>query len=56
MGEELNASDVTDGGLLGDRSLALVDTETAEEVAHDSTSGLRSPRRQSWGTLAHRCG
>lgn len=33
MGEELNASDVTDRGLLGDRSLALVDTETAKVVS-----------------------
>ncbi len=28
MGKELNASDVTDQGLLGDRTLALIDTET----------------------------
>jgi uncharacterized protein YcbX len=33
MGEELNASDVTDRGLLGDRSLALVDAETAKVVS-----------------------
>jgi uncharacterized protein YcbX len=33
MGEELNASDVTDRGLLGDRSLALVDTETGKVVS-----------------------
>ena len=33
MGEELNASDVTDRGLLGDRALALVDTETAKVVS-----------------------
>ena len=33
MGEELNASEVTDRGLLGDRSLALVDAETAKVVS-----------------------
>jgi len=33
MGEELNSSDVTDRGLLGDRSLALVDTETGKVVS-----------------------
>jgi len=33
MGEELNASDLTDRGLLGDRSLALVDTETGKVVS-----------------------
>ena len=33
MGEELNASDVTDRGMLGDRSLALVDTETGKVVS-----------------------
>ncbi len=33
MGEELNASEVTDRGLLGDRSLALVDSETAKVVS-----------------------
>jgi uncharacterized protein YcbX len=33
LGEELNASDVTDRGLLGDRSLALFDTETAKVVS-----------------------
>lgn len=33
MGEELNASHVTARGLLGDRSLALVDTETAKVVS-----------------------
>jgi uncharacterized protein YcbX len=33
MGEELNASHVTDRGLLGDRSLALVDSETAKVVS-----------------------
>ena len=33
LGEELNASDVTDRGLLGDRAFALVDTETAKVVS-----------------------
>ena len=33
MGEELNASDLTDHGLLGDRSLALIDTETGKVVS-----------------------
>ena len=33
MGEELNASDVTDRGVFGDRSRALVDTETGKVVS-----------------------
>ena len=33
MGEELAAADVTDRGLFGDRSLALVDTETGKVVS-----------------------
>jgi uncharacterized protein YcbX len=33
MGEELNASEVTERGLLGDRSLALVDSETGKVVS-----------------------
>jgi uncharacterized protein YcbX len=33
LGEELNASDITDGGLLGDRSFALVDTVTTKVVS-----------------------
>jgi uncharacterized protein len=33
MGEELNASEVTDRGLVGDRSLALVETETGKVVS-----------------------
>jgi uncharacterized protein len=33
MGEELNSSAVIDRGLLGDRSLALVDTETGKVVS-----------------------
>src|SRR3954449_1354623 len=43
MGEELNASDVTDHGLLGDRSLALVDTETGKVVS------AKNPRK--WPTM-----
>jgi MOSC domain-containing protein len=43
MGEELNASDVTDRGLLGDRSLALVDTETAKVVS------AKNPKK--WSTM-----
>lgn len=33
MGEELNASALTDRGLLGDRSIALVDSETGKVVS-----------------------
>jgi hypothetical protein len=33
MGEELNASPVTERGLLGDRAMALVDTETGRVVS-----------------------
>src|SRR2546422_5161202 len=43
MGEELNASYVTDRGLLGDRSLALVDTETAKVVS------AKNPKK--WPTM-----
>src|SRR2546427_11902651 len=43
MGEELNASDVTDRGLLGDRSLALVDIETAKLVS------AKNPKK--WATM-----
>ena len=35
MGEELNASDLTDRGLLGDRSLALIDTEKTDKAEND---------------------
>jgi uncharacterized protein YcbX len=31
MGEELNASDITERGLLGDRAFALVDADTGVE-------------------------
>src|SRR5438477_11241801 len=43
MGEELNSSDVTDRGLLGDRSLALVDTETGKVVS------AKNPKK--WATM-----
>ena len=43
MGEELNASEVTVGGLLGDRCLALVDTETAKVVS------AKNPKK--WSTM-----
>src|SRR5829696_2620779 len=43
MGEELNASEVTDRGLLGDRSLALVDTETPKIVS------AKNPKK--WPTM-----
>ncbi|NMI02028.1 MOSC domain-containing protein [Pseudonocardia acidicola] len=39
MGEELNASHITDRGLLGDRALALVDAETGNVVS------AKNPRR-----------
>lgn len=49
MGEELNASDVTDQGLLGDRSLALIDTETGKVVS------AKNPKK--WPTMFdHRAG
>lgn len=43
MGEEINASDVTDRGLLGDRSLALIDTETGKVVS------AKNPKK--WPTM-----
>lgn len=43
MGEELNATYMTDRGLLGDRSLALIDTETAKVVS------AKNPRK--WPTM-----
>jgi hypothetical protein len=43
LGVELNASDVTDHGLLGDRSLALVDTETGKVVS------AKNPKK--WPTM-----
>ena len=47
MGEQLDAADVTEGGLLGDRRHALVDRETGK------VASAKSPRR--WPTLfAHR--
>jgi uncharacterized protein YcbX len=41
MGEELNAAEVTDRGLVGDRSFALVDSSTGKVV------GAKNPRK--WG-------
>jgi uncharacterized protein YcbX len=47
LGEQLDAADVTDGGLLGDRRHALVDRETGK------VASAKSPRK--WPTLfAHR--
>jgi uncharacterized protein YcbX len=43
MGEELNASDVTERGLLGDRGYALIDAETGK------VASTKNPRR--WGRL-----
>lgn len=43
LGEELNATVVTDRGLLGDRALALVDAETGK------VASAKNPRR--WPTL-----
>ncbi len=42
MGEELNSSDVTDRGLLGDRQFAVVDRATGK------VGGAKNPRK--WGT------
>jgi hypothetical protein len=43
MGEELNCSDVTDRGLLGDRQFAIVDLSTGK------VGGAKNPRK--WGTF-----
>ena len=43
MGEELNASDVTERGLLGDRTRALVDQTTGK------VASAKNPRK--WGKL-----
>lgn len=43
MGEELNASAINDRGVLGDRSLALVDTETGKVVS------AKNPKK--WSTM-----
>lgn len=43
MGEELNASEVTEIGLLGDRAYALVDAETGKIIS------AKLPRM--WGVL-----
>src|SRR3954465_879260 len=43
MGEELNAVEVTDRGLLGDRAFALIDAETGK------VASAKNPRR--WPNL-----
>jgi hypothetical protein len=43
MGEELNASDVTERGLLGERAYALVDADTGKMVSAKNT--------RKWGNL-----
>lgn len=43
MGEELNATDITGRGLLGDRAYALIDAETGKVVS------AKDPRR--WGKM-----
>jgi hypothetical protein len=43
MGEELNATDITERGLLGDRAYALVDP------ANGKVASAKNPRK--WGTL-----
>jgi uncharacterized protein len=43
MGEELNAPEVTDRGLLGDRAFAVVDASTGK------VAGAKNPRK--WGNV-----
>jgi len=43
MGEELNAAELTDGGILGDRQFALVDAATGK------VAGAKNPRK--WGNF-----
>jgi uncharacterized protein YcbX len=43
MGEELNSSEVTDRGLLGDRQFAVVDRATGK------VGGAKNPRK--WGNF-----
>src|SRR5215212_4163597 len=43
MGEELNAAEVTDRGLLGDRAFAVVDASTGK------VAGAKNPRK--WGNF-----
>src|ERR687897_3327296 len=43
MGEELNASEVTDRGLLGDRQFTVVDASTGK------VAGAKNPRK--WGNF-----
>jgi hypothetical protein len=43
MGEELNATEVTEGGLVGDRQFAVVDPTTGK------VAGAKNPRK--WGNF-----
>ena len=43
MGEELNAAEVTDRGLVGDRQFAVVDASTGK------VAGAKNPRK--WGNF-----
>ena len=43
MGEELNATEITDRGIVGDRQFALVDTATGK------VAGAKNPRK--WGNF-----
>ena len=43
MGEELNSSEITDLGLLGDRQFAVVDRATGK------VGGAKNPRK--WGNF-----
>jgi len=38
MGEELRSTDITKGGVLGDRAFALIDTETNKETLKGATT------------------
>ena len=50
MGEELNASEVTKGGLLGDRAYALIDTSDGKVAQPPKTRGSG----RSYSTFAQR--
>ena len=50
MGEELNATEVTEHGLLGDRAFALIDEETGKTAS--AKNPRRSPPRRSDGITA----
>jgi uncharacterized protein YcbX len=45
LGEEVNASEITTGGLLGDRAFALIDTSDGK------IASAKNPRK--WPTLFH---